>query len=103
MCDVMNSADPAPLVYSGPEIVAFPPLRSETPVHLLIVPVRHFASLPEMIESSLELVGAAAQVAGRLADALGLVESGIALCGTTAGTQGSESGTPTFTSSAAGR
>ena len=78
-CDVINSADPASLVYEDAEIVAFAPLVLETPVHLLVVPVKHFATLPEMLDSAPGLAGRANQVAARLASARGLVESGYRL------------------------
>lgn len=79
MCGVISGADTASLVYSDADVVAFPPLRLETPVHLLVVPVRHFESLPEMLESGPGLAGLATQAAACLAAARGLVESGYRL------------------------
>lgn len=79
MCEVISSADTASLAYADGDVVAFPPLRLETPVHLLLVPVRHFGSLPEMLESAPELAGIATQAAARLAAARGLVNSGYRL------------------------
>jgi len=46
---------------------------------LLIVPVKHFASLPEMLDSTPGLAWLATQVAATFAAAGGLVESGYRL------------------------
>ena len=79
MCSVISGSEPGALVYRGPEIAAFPPLRPETAVHLLIVPIEHSESLPELLRAAPELVGTATQVAGELAAERGLVESGYRL------------------------
>ena len=79
MCDVISSTDTASLVYADTDVAAFPPVRLETPVHLLVVTVRHFESLPEMLESRPGLAGLATQAAARPAAARGLVDSGYRL------------------------
>jgi histidine triad (HIT) family protein len=79
MCRVVSGSDPSTLVYRDSTIAAFPPLRSETTVHLLVVPIEHFESLPELLDAEPQLVGTTTQVAGELAAERGLVESGYRL------------------------
>jgi len=79
MCGVINGSESGTLVHRDTKAVAFPPLRAESAVHLLIVPIEHFETLPELLDAAPELAGIATQVAGRLAAERGLVESGYRL------------------------
>ena len=77
MCSVIGES--SQLVHRSLEVVAFPPLRPETAIHLLIVPIEHFGSLPELLRVAPELAGSATRLAGELAGEQGLDDWGYRL------------------------
>jgi histidine triad (HIT) family protein len=60
-------------------VFAFPDVNPLTPVHILILPVRHIASLAEMKDTDVSLLGKMVRVASRLAKEQGIGESGYRL------------------------
>ena len=54
------------LVHRDTEVVALPPLLAESAIHLLIVPIKHFETLTELLNVAPQLAGTATQVAGGL-------------------------------------
>jgi histidine triad (HIT) family protein len=79
MCRVINGSEPETMMHRDSEVVAFAPLRAESAIHLLVVPIEHFETLPELLGAAPELAGTITQIAGRLAAERGLVESGYRL------------------------
>ena len=51
-CKIVNGEIPADIVYEDEEILAFRDLAPQAPVHLLIIPKEHIASLDEISESA---------------------------------------------------
>lgn len=47
-CRIAAGQVPASFVYQDDEVVAFPDLRPQAPVHVLVVPRRHVGSLAEL-------------------------------------------------------
>ncbi|MFA6534617.1 MAG: HIT domain-containing protein, partial [Patescibacteria group bacterium] len=56
-CQIINKEIPAKLLFEDDEIVAFPDIKPSAPVHLLIVPKKHLASLAEADDLDQELLG----------------------------------------------
>jgi histidine triad (HIT) family protein len=58
-CKIVSGEIPSEPVYEDEEIVAFKDLQPQAPVHVLIIPRKHLASLDEVTESDedKELVG----------------------------------------------
>jgi histidine triad (HIT) family protein len=56
--------------------VAFNDIAPRAPVHILIIPRKHVASVSEIAESDCALIGAIFQVAVKLAREHGIAESG---------------------------
>lgn len=69
-CQIAGGAIPTPFVYQDGEIVAFRDIQPQAPVHLLVVPRRHVASLNEAQDEA--LLGRLLLAARRAAAAAGL-------------------------------
>ena len=71
-CKIAAGQIPSNKVYEDEKIVAFKDLNPQAPVHVLVVPKAHFATLAEMDEEGAELVKHALQTIPRIAAELGL-------------------------------
>ncbi len=78
-CQIANKKSPAELEYEDDEIVAFRDINPKAPVHILIVPKRHIASVTELLPGDALLVGDMVLVAKRLAEEKGISEDGYRL------------------------
>lgn len=78
-CRIVARQSPADIVYEDDAIVAFKDIYPKAPVHLLIVPRRHIASLLEATEADAALLGRCVLAARRLAEASGHAEKGFRL------------------------
>lgn len=56
-CKIVSGEVPATIVHRDDEVVAFRDLSPQAPVHLLVVPVRHVASLSDASEDDRALLG----------------------------------------------
>ncbi|GAB5523014.1 MAG: hypothetical protein Roseis2KO_08860 [Roseivirga sp.] len=70
---------PAEVVYKDDEIIAFVPLRRQTPVHYLIVPKKRITTINEMTDNDALIVGKMFIVARDLAKKYGIAETGYRL------------------------
>jgi diadenosine tetraphosphate (Ap4A) HIT family hydrolase len=73
-CKIANGEIPSDTVYEDEEIVAFRDLEPQAPVHVLVVPRRHIASLDGVTESDedKELIGHLLSKVRLIAEQLGL-------------------------------
>lgn len=66
-CKIVEGKIPSKAVFQDERIYAFPDINPQAPVHVLIIPRKHIASLHEADESHKELLGhmlgAAAEIA----------------------------------------
>lgn len=56
-CKIASGAIPAGLIYQDDQVVAFKDIHPQAPVHLLVIPRRHIASLGELTEGDRPLAG----------------------------------------------
>ena len=70
---------PAEVVYKDEEIIAFVPLRRQTPVHYLIVPKKRITTINELEDDDALLVGKMFIVARDLAKKYGIADTGYRL------------------------
>ena len=75
-CRIAVKEVPATIVHEDEEIVAFRDLHPQAPVHLLIIPRRHVASLGEAGDGDAALLGRILLVARDLAVREGIDASG---------------------------
>lgn len=78
-CRIARREVPATIVYEDDRIVAFDDIRPLAPVHVLLVPRQHFASVADMTEADVALVGSLVWRATRLAQDRGLEADGYRL------------------------
>ena len=84
-CRIAAGEIPSHRVFENEEIVAFRDIAPQAPVHLLIIPRRHFASLLEATAGDARLTGRLLEVAAELAREHGLAENGFrVVCNTLA-------------------
>jgi histidine triad (HIT) family protein len=75
-CRIAAGELPAKLVHEDDYLVAFHDINPQAPVHVLIVPRRHVATLNELSAEDDELVGAMLRRAAVIARHLGIAERG---------------------------
>lgn len=78
-CRIAARQSPSDIVYEDDAVVAFKDIYPKAPVHLLIVPRRHIASLAEVTGDDAALLGRCVVVARRLAETTGYAEKGFRL------------------------
>lgn len=87
-CGIVEGKIKGEIVYRDNSIVAFKDVNPKAPVHILIVPTKHIATLLELQEEDKEIVGEIFAVANRLAEQQGISKGGfrvVANCGAGAG------------------
>ena len=78
-CQIASGTIPGGIVYQDDEIVAFRDINPKAPVHILIIPRKHIASLDQMEESDAALAGRMVAVANKLAEEEGVADKGYRL------------------------
>jgi histidine triad (HIT) family protein len=87
-CGIVEGKIKGDIVYRDNSIVAFKDINPKAPVHILIVPTKHLATLLDLQEEDKEIVGEIFAVANRLAEQQGISKGGfrvVANCGAGAG------------------
>ncbi len=78
-CKIARGEIPAKILYRDDEVFAFPDINPITPVHILVLSVKHIVSLAQMTDAETSLVGKMVSVANRLAREQGIAQSGYRL------------------------
>jgi histidine triad (HIT) family protein len=78
-CKIVSGEIPSDIVYRDEEVFAFRDINPQAPVHVLVIPVRHIASLAELTEADSPLVGHMVHVASQVAQQEGIAERGYRL------------------------
>ena len=75
-CQIASGQSDTELVYEDEKVVAFEDIDPQAPVHLLIVPKKHIATLLDLQVKDKELIGHIYQVAAALAEKYEIAEDG---------------------------
>ena len=75
-CKIVAGDIPATLVYNDDHMIAFKDINPQAPMHVLIVPRRHVASLNELADSDDALVGEMVRRAAAIAAEHGFAKGG---------------------------
>lgn len=75
-CKIVNREIPADIVFEDDAVLAFNDINPQAPTHQLIVPKQHIATLNDLAESDLALVGRLPYTAARLARQQGFADDG---------------------------
>ncbi|MBQ9992503.1 MAG: histidine triad nucleotide-binding protein [Firmicutes bacterium] len=78
-CKIINGDIPSAKVYEDEDVFAFKDIAPKAPVHILIVPKKHFQGIFDMNEEDIAVVGKINFVAKKLAEEFGIAESGYRL------------------------
>ncbi len=78
-CKIASGEIPAKILYKDDDVFAFPDIKPITPVHILVLPVKHIPSLADISEEDAPLVGKMVMVANQIAREQGIAESGYRL------------------------
>ena len=70
-CKIVRGEIPSRKVYEDDEIFAFHDINPAAPVHFMIIPKKHIASLADAQEEDRDVLGRIMVMAGRLASAQG--------------------------------
>jgi histidine triad (HIT) family protein len=78
-CKIINGEIPSKMLYKDKDVVVFADIKPNTPVHLLVVPVKHIISLASMTDADAPLVAKMMAVASKAAREQGISEKGYRL------------------------
>ena len=75
-CKIISGQIPSDVVYTDDKMIAFKDISPIAPVHLLIIPREHIASLNDVTELHTALLGHMVRVAKQLAQREGIATKG---------------------------
>ncbi len=75
-CRIARRELPAKILFEDERVLAFEDMRPQAPVHVLVIPKAHFASLNDAPEGSEALLGELLLAARRAARDTGIAETG---------------------------
>jgi histidine triad (HIT) family protein len=78
-CQIADGKIPARMVFQDDEVIAFHDIDPKAPTHVLVVPRRHIASIPDVAEGDDALIGRLVRKARDIAREHGLLERGFRL------------------------
>lgn len=89
-CKIAAGEIPAAKVYEDDELLAFKDIAPKAPVHLLIIPKKHLASLAEATAEDAAWLGRIQILARRLAEEQGVAGSGFRVVANSGADSGQE-------------
>ncbi len=78
-CQIANKEKESDEVFEDDQFFVFKDINPKTRIHVLIIPKRHIESVNHMDEEDVELVGTLFLTAKRMAEQLGVADSGYRL------------------------
>jgi histidine triad (HIT) family protein len=75
-CEIVDKKIPADIVFENERIMVFKDIKPSAPVHLLIIPKKHFPSLNDIAFKDKDLVGELFLVAQEVAEKSDVKEKG---------------------------
>ena len=75
-CKMINREISADIVYEDDDVLAFNDINPQAPTHILIIPKKHIATLNDIEESDLAIIGRLQFTAAKLAKEKGFAEDG---------------------------
>ena len=75
-CKMVEREIDADIVYEDEHVLAFNDISPQAPTHVLVIPKKHIATLNDIEETDLALLGRLQYTAAKLAKQLGFAEEG---------------------------
>ena len=88
-CKIANKEIPSSIVYEDDDVIAFNDLNPEAPVHVLVIPKKHIASLSDAKPEDQQLLGKLMLTIQKIAAEQGIAENGYRVV-TNCGEQGGQ-------------
>lgn len=80
-CKIVNKEIPAEIIYEDDQMLVFKDINPMAPVHVLLIPKKHIATLSDLKPEDQALLGHIMLKAQQMAGELGLEEQGFRLVG----------------------
>lgn len=87
-CKIASGEIPTEKVFESANVLAFKDINPEAPVHILIIPRKHIASVNDIEDQDVNIIGEIFLAAKEIASRLGIAEDGyrvVTNCGDNAG------------------
>lgn len=87
-CRIVNRQLPSTVVYEDDKVMAFNDINPVAPIHVIIIPKEHIASVNDLTEDNASVMGDIHLAAKKIAEKLGIADRGYRLinnCGPDAG------------------
>lgn len=75
-CKIINKEIPSTIVYEDEEILAFKDINPIAPVHILVIPKKHFNDISEVSEKDSDIIVKIHLVINKIAKEQGIADSG---------------------------
>ncbi len=75
-CSILDKKVPAKTIHEDEQVIAFDDIHPKAPIHKLIIPRKHIATLNDMTQEDISLVGHMMYTAQSIAKKLNIAEHG---------------------------
>ena len=75
-CKIVDGDIPAEIVYQNDDVLAFRDLNAQAPLHVLIIPKKHIATINDLQDDDTDMVGQLYLAAKTIAQQEGVAEDG---------------------------
>ena len=83
-CKIIKGEIPSEKVYEDEDVIAFKDINPVTPIHILVIPKKHIATLLDVTEEDSHLISKIFVAINKIAKQIGIEENGfriVANCG----------------------
>lgn len=78
-CKIIDKKIPAKIAYEDDKVLAFHDINPQAPVHILIIPKKHIASVSDLLDQDSAIIGYLHLIAKKLAKEMNIEKSGFRL------------------------
>ena len=76
-CKIIKGEIPSEKVYEDEDVIAFKDINPAAPIHILVIPKKHIATLLDVTEEDSHLISKIFVVINKIAKQIGIEENGI--------------------------
>lgn len=78
-CQIIDKQIPANIAYEDEQVLAFHDINPQAPIHILVIPKQHIATINDFTDKEQNLLGQLFLTAGKLARDMGVADDGYRL------------------------
>lgn len=78
-CKIIHKQIQSDVLYEDEDLIVFKDIKPSAPIHLLIVPKKHIASVNDIVEDDVNMVGRIVYRAKKMAEEQGVAQKGYKL------------------------